>query len=134
MNWVKMIVGLGTDIVSIERIAEVWNKNGDAFSLRICREDERSYLEKGKDKVLRLAKVWAAKEAAVKALGTGFSQGITFNDIALRHNAVGRPELEFFGGALERLRQLTRGGSPNVFISLSDDKPFAQAVVIIEKM
>ena len=129
-----MIVGLGTDIVSIERIAEVWNKNGDAFSLRICREDERSYLEKGKDKVLRLAKVWAAKEAAVKALGTGFSQGITFNDIALSHNAVGRPELEFFGGALERLRQLTRGGSPNVFISLSDDKPFAQAVVIIEKM
>lgn len=83
---------------------------------------------------MRLAKIWAAKEAAVKALGTGFAQGVTFKDIALRHNADGKPELEFYGRAKEILQALVSGGTANILISLSDDKPFAQAVVIIEKI
>ena len=131
---VKMIVGLGTDIVSTERIAAVWDKNGGAFAARICRSDEENYLQCNGDPVMRLAKIWAAKEAAVKALGTGFAQGVTFKDIALRHNAYGKPELEFYGRAKEILQALVSGGTANILISLSDDKPFAQAVVIIEKI
>ena len=129
-----MIVGLGTDIVSTERIAAVWDKNGGAFAVRICRSDEENYLQCNGDPVMRLAKIWAAKEAAVKALGTGFAQGVTFKDIALRHNADGKPELEFYGRAKEILQTLVSGGTANILISLSDDKPFAQAVVIIEKI
>ncbi len=130
-----MIVGLGTDIVNTERIAAVFAKSGEAFVRRICAtEDENKYLGQGQDKVLRLAKIWGAKEAAVKALGTGFAQGVTFKDIVLLHDAQGKPELGFLGKAAELLRAKTAGGEANVHISLSDDKPFAQAVVIIEKI
>ena len=128
-----MIVGLGTDIVSIERIAKVWQTKGDNFVAHICREDEKIYVQQKQNQVLQLAKIWAVKEAAVKALGTGFSQGIGFQDIALKHNAEGKPELEFFGRAQEILALRMAGDCCQVHVSLSDDKPFAQAVVIIEK-
>ena len=81
-----------------------------------------------------MAKLWAVKEAAVKALGTGFSAGVRFEDIELKHDALGKPEIEFRGKAKEILASKAMGAQINMLVSLSDDKPFAQAVVIIEKM
>lgn len=129
-----MIVGLGTDIVSTDRIAGVLEKNQAQFIDRICSESEKKYLSASGDLKVRLAKIWAVKEAAVKALGTGFVQGISFRDIELKHDDLGKPEIEFSGKAGEIVTAKTAGGKANILVSLSDDKPFAQAVVIIEKI
>lgn len=129
-----MIIGLGTDIVSTDRIAKVLEKTQAQFIDRVCRENERPYLNEVRDMTSRLAKIWAVKEAAVKALGTGFVEGISFKDIELQHDALGKPKIEFFGKAKEILQEKAGGGEINVCVSLSDDKPWAQAVVIIEKI
>lgn len=129
-----MIVGLGTDIVNIERIAKLLPHAGNAFIERICSPQEKKYLQTCADITPRLAKLWAVKEAAVKALGTGFVEGITFKDIELKHNSLGRPELEFSGKARQILQDLIGTATANISVSLSDDKFWAQAVVIIEKI
>ncbi|MBR1948962.1 MAG: holo-ACP synthase [Alphaproteobacteria bacterium] len=129
-----MIIGLGTDIVSVERIAKVLEKNEVAFIDRICTKEEKKYLQSCRDVTLKLAKIWAVKEAAVKALGTGFVQGISFLDVELYHDDLGKPEIRFFGKAKEILDKKLEGKDTNISVSLSDDKPFAQAVVIIEKI
>lgn len=128
-----MIVGLGTDIVSIERIKGVLDKNGGAFIERICTKEEKNYLQATNDIATKLAKLWAVKEATSKALGTGISQGIGMKDIELKHNEAGRPEIELKGLAKEKMNELVGDGKPNIQVSLSDDRPWAQAVVIIEK-
>ena len=129
-----MIIGLGTDIVSVERIAKVLEKNEVSFIDRICTKDEKIYLQSCRDITLKLAKIWAVKEAAVKALGTGFVQGISFSDIELFHDKLGKPEIRFLGKAREILDEKSENSDVNILVSLSDDKPFAQAVVIIEKI
>ncbi|MBR4106689.1 MAG: holo-ACP synthase [Alphaproteobacteria bacterium] len=129
-----MIVGLGTDIVSIERIAKLLSRNETTFIEKICSANEKKYLQSCADITPKLAKLWAVKEAAVKALGTGFVEGITFKDIELKHNNLGRPEVELKGKALQILEKLTSNSSANILVSLSDDKPWAQAIVIIEKI
>lgn len=129
-----MIIGLGTDIVSVDRIARVLEKNKAQFIDRICTPKEKKSLQECKDIAIKLAKIWAVKEAAVKALGTGFVQGISFVDIELLHDDLGKPYIEFFGKAEQILQQRIDGAKANVLVSLSDDKPFAHAVVIIEKL
>lgn len=129
-----MIIGLGTDIVSLERIAKLLDKSGATFIEKICSSQEKKYLQSCADITAKLAKLWAVKEAAVKALGTGFIEGISFKDIELRHNDLGRPEIEFKNAALKRLQLLSDYKTTNILVSLSDDKPWAQAVVIIEKI
>lgn len=129
-----MIVGLGTDIVSIERIAKLLSRNETTFIEKICSANEKKYLQSCTDITPKLAKLWAVKEAAVKALGTGFVEGITFKDIELKHNNLGRPEVKLKGKALQILEKLTSNSSANILVSLSDDKPWAQAIVIIEKI
>ena len=130
----EMIIGLGTDIVKTERIDNVLKKTPEQFIDRICSGSEKKYLQEGNDVATRLAKIWAVKEAASKALGTGIAQGVQFKDIELVHDKFGKPELKFFGRAQEILATKTEGGKPNIVVSISDDKPFAQAVVIIEKI
>ncbi len=129
-----MIIGLGTDIVSVDRIAAVLEKNKASFIDRICTESEKKYVKECADIKVKLAKIWAVKEAAVKALGTGFVQGISFKDIELKHDSLGKPDIVFSGKALEFLCKKCEDEKANVFVSLSDDKPFAQAVVIIERI
>ena len=129
-----MIVGLGTDIVSIDRIKNVLDKNGGAFIDRICTKEEKKYLQTSSDIATKLAKLWAVKEAAAKALGTGIAQGIAMKDIELKHNKFGRPELELKGLAKDRIDELVAKEKANIQVSLSDDKPWAQATVIIEKI
>ena len=96
-----MIIGLGTDIVSVERIAKLYDRTKEQMLERICCESEKKYVGNGQGAELRLAKLWAVKEAAVKALGTGFSAGVRFEDIELKHDALGKPEIEFRGKAKE---------------------------------
>lgn len=129
-----MIVGVGTDIVNIERVNRILTKYSERFIERICRKSEIVYLGVDDDKKVRLAKIWAVKEAAVKALGTGFINGINFTDIELKHDLLGKPEISFYGKAKDVLLEKINEENLNVWVSLSDDKPFAQALVIIEKI
>ena len=130
-----MILGLGCDIVNIERIA----KSPDfleRFKQKIMGNDEQNELAAQgdityKELACRLAKSYAAKEAFVKALGTGFRNGIYLKDIQILHTELGKPELQISGNALAYLHKLSV--TAQALITLSDDFPFAQAVVVIEK-
>lgn len=129
-----MIVGLGSDIVNIERLQNT-SDYLQHFAARILGADEQAEIRKNgaaKDTRFRelLAKYYAAKEAFVKALGTGFRDGIFFRDIQVLHNELGKPELKISGTALKYLNKLA--AKPRAFVTLSDDMPFAIAVVVIE--
>ncbi len=131
-----MILGLGTDIVNIERIGTALKKFGTRFLEKTFTDEERKVLEMCNAHSGRLAakaaKMFAAKEAAVKALGTGFVMGISLRDVEVSHDELGKPLLNLHGKALERLNLLSGGKQILLHLSLSDDFPFAQAVVIIE--
>lgn len=128
-----MIIGLGCDVVNIERL----NKSREfveRFMQRILGEHEFSEIKKITDSqslICSLAKRYAAKEAFVKALGTGFRNGIYLRDIEVLHNDLGKPVLKVNGIAKTLLS--VNGDNVSVHVSLSDDYPYAQAVVIIEK-
>jgi holo-[acyl-carrier protein] synthase len=129
-----MIVGLGNDVVNIERIQNTEDYL-QHFAARILGTDEQAEIKKNgmaKDARFRelLAKYYAGKEAFSKALGTGFRDGIFFRDIQILHNELGKPMLKISGNAAKYLQKLT--ANPRLHITLSDDMPFAYAVVIIE--
>ena len=130
-----MIFGLGCDIVNIERI----NKSKDFrqhFKQRILGEAERAEMQKmpladDKAEASCLAKYYTGKEAFAKALGTGFRDGLFLKDIQILHDALGKPQLSLSGEAEKSLRRLSANAKTH--ITLSDDFPYAQAVVIIEE-
>ena len=129
-----MIAGLGCDIVNIQRIeksaaflAQFQNKIlGPEEQAEVAKEN----IKTEKELACLLAKYYAGKEAFAKALGTGFIDGIFLKDIQILHDQRGKPELHISGNALQYLQKLT--AAPQTHISLSDDYPFAEAVVIIE--
>lgn len=130
-----MILGLGCDIVNVERIAKS-PEFLERFKQKIMGAEELEELDfRGdityKELACRLAKAYAAKEAFVKALGTGFRDGIFMRDIQILHTDLGKPELLISGRAFIYLQKLSV--TAQTFVSLSDDYPFAQAVVVIEK-
>lgn len=130
-----MIYGLGTDIVNIERIAETLNKFGRRFLERTYTEEEQLKIAAETDerrRNARAAKLFAAKEAAVKALGTGFRDGISWCDVEISHNSLGKPLLKLGGVAEQKLATAAGGKVPLLHLSISDDYPSAVAVVIIE--
>lgn len=130
-----MIYGLGTDIVNIERIAETLNKFGRRFLERTYTEEEQLKIAAETDerrRNARAAKLFAAKEAAVKALGTGFRDGISWRDVEISHNSLGKPLLRLSGVAEQKLATVAGGKVPLLHLSISDDYPSAVAVVIIE--
>lgn len=132
-----MIAGLGADIVNIARVEKIQARFGGHFVSRFFASAEQEDIEAGRSDRLRAckaAKYFAAKEAAAKALGTGFRDGIEWREIVVRHDEFGAPQLVFGGKALERAQKLCAGGGFRTLLSLSDDYPFAQAVVIIEKI
>ena len=132
-----MIMGLGSDISQISRFERAIQAYGENLLNRILGDYERQELS-GKYKIgtkecaAFVAKRFAAKEACAKALGTGFRNGIYLKDIQTKHNSAGKPELMLSGGALRRLQTIGNGSEPTLHLSVSDDYPFAQAVVIIE--
>jgi holo-[acyl-carrier protein] synthase len=123
-----MTIAIGTDIVEIQRIANVFERQGDKFVQRILTESEIAEYQARGNSVAFLAKRFAAKEAIAKALGTGIGRGISFQHMIVSNNSEGVPQVELQANAAERLKQL--GGS-KVLLSLSDEKNYALAFVAI---
>ena len=125
-----MIFGIGTDIVRISRIQQSLDRYGDRFARRILAGQELADLQRTPYPARFLARRFAAKEAVVKAYGTGFTQGMTFQDIAIGHDAAGKPLLLLSGRALELQHELRIG---EMFISISDEQEYAVAFVTLLK-
>ncbi len=129
-----MILGIGTDLANIDRIAAVLERHGDRFRTRVFTETERAKAE-GRPLAVAAtyAKRWAAKEACSKALGTGLRMGIAWRDMAVTNLHTGQPVMHLTGWAAERLAQmLPPGHEALVHVTLTDDHPWAQAFVVIE--
>ncbi len=123
-----MIVGLGIDVVETVRIARVHARYGERFSARILTQGE--LLETARrDPVATLAKYFCVKEAAGKALGTGVIGPVSWHHIIVTHRPSGRPELRFVGPAATRFAKL---GGVRCFVSITDEKNIAAAVVVLE--
>lgn len=128
-----MILGIGTDLANIDRIAGVLERFGDRFRQRVFTEVEQRKAENRRDVAGTYAKRWAAKEACSKALGTGLRMGISWKDMAVSNRPGGQPAMELTGWAAERLRSMTPPGHEAVIhVTLTDDHPWAQAFVVIE--
>ncbi len=127
-----MILGLGSDLVDIRRIEKVLERHGDRFIQRIFTPVEVAKAERRATRIDTYAKRFAAKEACSKALGTGFRQGVFFRDMGVVNLPSGRPTMALTGGALKRLNEITpKGYDARIDISLTDEYPLAQAIVII---
>jgi holo-[acyl-carrier protein] synthase len=127
-----MILGLGSDLVDIRRIEQTIERFGERFLDRIFTDAERRKCERRADRAASYARRFAAKEACSKALGTGFRDGVFWRDLGVVNLPSGQPAMQLTGGALLRLSQMTPPGmTPRLDVSLTDEPPMAQAVVII---
>ncbi|GHC13286.1 MULTISPECIES: holo-ACP synthase [Gemmobacter] len=129
-----MILGVGTDLANIDRIAAVLERHGDRFRDRVFTPREQAKAaRRSRAEAATYAKRWAAKEACSKALGTGLRMGISWRDMAVSNLATGQPVMHLTGWAAERLAGMTPPGHEAVVhVSLTDDHPWAQAFVVIE--
>ena len=128
-----MILGIGTDLANIERIQGTLDRFGDRFRNRIFTEDEQRKAENRKDVAGTYAKRWAAKEACSKALGTGLRMGIAWKDMSVTNLPTGQPVMQVTGWAKDRLDAMTPPGHTAIIhVTLTDDHPWAQAMVMIE--
>lgn len=126
------IIGIGTDIVEVERMRQAVERQDERFVQHILHPNEYAiYCEKNKTKITAipyLAKRFAAKEALSKALGTGFTQGVSLTDIETRNDEHGKPTLHLHGKAAEKAKAL---GVQHYHLSLSDEKEYAVAFVVL---
>ncbi len=131
-----MIIGLGSDLCNIERIANSLDRFGERFVKRVFTETERAKAERRPfTRAGTYAKRFAAKEAFAKAVGTGFKRGVFMKDIGVVNLPSGQPTLALTGGAKERLDAMTPPGhAAHIHLTMTDDHPFAMAVVIIEAL
>jgi holo-[acyl-carrier protein] synthase len=130
-----MIIGLGSDLVDVRRIARSIERYGERFLNRIYTPVERAKAEKRANRVETYAKRFAAKEACSKALGTGFRSGVFWRDLGVVNLPSGRPTMKLTGGALKRLKAITPPGCEvRIDVSLTDEGPSAQAIVIISAL
>lgn len=130
-----MIIGIGADLCDIRRIEAAIAKHGERFTGRIYTEVERARAERreGQRRLASYAMRFAAKEAAAKALGTGFRAGVFFADLGVVNLPSGQPTLRMTGGAAARLAALTPAGLlPFVHLTMTDEYPYAFAQVLIE--
>ena len=124
-----MIFGIGTDIVRVARMQQHLDRYGERFAERILTANELQEFHRNTGKANFLARRFAAKEAAVKALGTGFSNGVLLHDIEVAHDAQGKPLLQFHGRARELLQEKS---IVVAHISLADEQDHAVAFVTLE--
>jgi holo-[acyl-carrier protein] synthase len=128
-----MIIGIGNDIVDIRRVEKTLERFGARFIDRIFTEVEKRKSDKRAMRAASYAKRFAAKEACSKALGTGFRRGVFWKDMGVVNEPSGRPTMVLTGGAKAQLERLTpQGMMAKVHLTITDDMPYAQAVVIIE--
>ncbi len=126
------VIGLGNDLVNIDRIDRSITRFGQRFINRIFTEIEQDYCNDKAARVSNYAKRFAAKEACAKALGTGFAEGVFWRDVGVERHISGKPHLRLTGGALNRLLEITPDGmTAQLDLTLTDDHPWAQAVVLI---
>jgi len=127
-----MILGLGNDIIDIRRVERTMERYGDRFLSRVFTDIERQKSDGRAGRAASYAKRFAAKEACAKALGTGFRQGVFWRDMGVVNLPSGRPTLELTGGAALALASLTpEGHAVRIDLTITDDFPMAQAIVII---
>ena len=128
-----MILGIGTDLVNIERVRKVLDRFGDRFEKRVFSELEIERSRRKYDPSSSYAKRWAAKEACSKALGIGLRMGISWKEMHIVNLQSGKPKLIIEGKAKDFLIAMTpKGYAPRINVSLTDDFPWAKATVIIE--
>jgi holo-[acyl-carrier protein] synthase len=127
-----MILGLGNDLIDIRRIEETLERFGERFTYRVFTEIERQKSDRRANRAASYAKRFAAKEACSKALGTGFRRGVFWRDMGVINLASGRPTIHLTGGAAQQLQRITpEGFEARIDLTLTDDFPLAQAIVII---
>ena len=124
-----MIVGIGIDVVEVARLAEALNRQGDSFVERVFTDRERAACDSRADRVLALAARFAAKEACLKALGTGWAEGLGFRDVEIVREGTQPPRLVLHGEAVRRAQAL---GMIRSHVSLTHQPGLAAAVVILE--
>ncbi|HJQ69557.1 MAG TPA: holo-ACP synthase [Blastocatellia bacterium] len=124
-----MIIAIGIDIIEIARVAEVFSRQGERFRKRVFTETEIDYCERRASRMSSYAARFAAKEAAMKALGTGWSDGVRWRDIEVVRGEKGAPALRMHGRALERLHEI---GARRAHVSLTHSEQIAMAQVIFE--
>jgi holo-[acyl-carrier protein] synthase len=130
-----MIIGLGNDIIDIRRIEKTIDRFGDRFLQRIFTETERLKSDRRALRAASYAKRFAAKEACAKALGTGFRRGVFWHDLGVVNLPSGRPTMALTGGAARVLEELVpEGHAAQIDLTITDDFPTAQAIVIISAM
>jgi holo-[acyl-carrier protein] synthase len=130
-----MILGIGNDLANIERIGRTIERFGARFLDRVFTPTEQVLAERRKLRVETYAKRWAAKEACSKALGTGLRMGIKWRDMGVVNLRTGQPTMLLTGWAEERLTAMTPAGHrAQVHVTLTDDHPWAMAVVVIEAL
>ena len=125
------IFGIGTDIVNVKRMEKSLRRNGDSFKKRIFSKNEIIYCEKKRNPFTFYAKRFAAKEALSKALGTGIRKGINFKNIEISNDQFGKPSIKLSGSTASFLKKKIKTKKYSIYLSLSDDEPWAQATVII---
>jgi len=130
-----MILGLGLDIIDIRRIERTLERFGDRFTHRIFTETERNKADGRLLRAATYAKRFAAKEACSKALGTGFRRGVFWRDLQVANLPSGKPTVVLTGGAALRLQEMVPlGMAANIDVTMTDDHPLAQAMVIISAL
>jgi holo-[acyl-carrier protein] synthase len=127
-----MILGIGNDIIDARRVGKVIERHGERFLSRVFTETERAKAERRRNRVETYAKRFAAKEACSKALGTGIRSGVWWRDMGVVNLPSGRPTMRLTGGALKRLESITPPDhTAQIDLTITDDGPMAQAIVII---
>jgi holo-[acyl-carrier protein] synthase len=130
-----MIMGLGSDLCDIRRIEKILEAHGERFVTRLFTDIERARSEKRAARAASYAKRFAAKEACAKALGTGLNHGVYWRDMGVVNLPGGQPSMALTGGALARLKAITPPGHrAQINLSITDDFPMAQAIVIISAL
>ena len=128
-----MIIGLGNDMVDIRRIEKTLERYGDRFVQRLYTEIEQKKSDRRAQRAASYAKRFAAKEACSKALGTGFHRGVFWKDMGVVNEPSGRPTMQLTGGAKRQLERITPAGhKAQILLTITDDYPYAQAIVMIE--
>jgi holo-[acyl-carrier protein] synthase len=127
-----MIIGLGSDLIDIRRIEKTIERHGARFLERVYTDVERKKSDGRRQRAASYAKRFAAKEACAKALGTGLREGVFWRDMGVVNLPGGKPSMKLTGGALRRLHEITPAGhAAHIELSITDDFPLAQAIVII---
>lgn len=127
-----MIIGIGNDLIDIQRIEKTLERFGERFINRLYTDIEQKKSERRLQRAASYAKRFAAKEACSKALGTGLRQGVFWRDMGVINLPSGKPTMQLTNGALARLEKITPDGmQAQIDLTITDDFPLAQAIVII---